>query len=81
MAPGLQVLVARKGKVVYNKSFGYFTDEKKQKVDNSKLYDVASMTKILATLPLVMELEEQKVFPMSVIPLLLPLLPNRVHDS
>ncbi|SDX50951.1 beta-glucosidase [Lutibacter oricola] len=60
MAPGLQVLIARKGKVVYNKSFGYFTDEKKQKVDNSKLYDVASMTKILASLPLIMELEEQK---------------------
>ncbi len=61
MAPGLQVLVARKGAVVYNKSYGYHTDQKKTKVKNSDIYDVASMTKILASLPLIMELEEQKV--------------------
>lgn len=61
MAPGLQVLVARKGTVVYNKSFGFHTDVYKTKVKNSDIYDVASMTKILASLPLIMELEEQKV--------------------
>ena len=58
MAPGLQVLVARKGKIVYNKSFGYHTDQMKVAVKNSDIYDVASMTKILASLPLIMELEE-----------------------
>ena len=62
MAPGLQVLVARKGKVVYNKSFGFHTDEKKVTVKNTDVYDVASMTKILATLPLIMELEEKGEF-------------------
>jgi len=61
MAPGLQVLVARKGKVVYNKSFGYHTDENKTAVKNNDIYDIASITKILATLPLIMELEEQKI--------------------
>ncbi len=61
MAPGLQVLVARKGKVVYNKSYGYHTDEKKYPVKNSHLYDIASLTKILASLPLIMELEEYGV--------------------
>lgn len=61
MAPGLQVLVARKGKVVYNKSFGLHTNLDTIRVLNTDVYDVASMTKILATLPLIMELEEKKV--------------------
>jgi len=61
MAPGMQILVARKGKVVYNKSFGYHTDSDSVRVENNHLYDIASMTKILATLPLIMELEERNV--------------------
>ena len=59
MTPGIQLLVARKGKVVYNKNFGYHTYSKKNKVDFDDVYDVASLTKILATLPVVMELEQQ----------------------
>lgn len=47
MAPGLQVLVSRKGKVVYYKSFGYHTYKKRQKVKNTDIYDLASITKIL----------------------------------
>ncbi|MGH1387448.1 glycoside hydrolase family 3 N-terminal domain-containing protein [Kordia sp.] len=60
MAPGVQLLIARKGKVIYNKNFGYHTYKKKKKVTDHDMYDVASMTKILATLPLVMQLEENK---------------------
>ncbi|HET7361902.1 MAG TPA: glycoside hydrolase family 3 N-terminal domain-containing protein [Salinimicrobium sp.] len=56
MTPGLQVLVARKGKVIYNNSAGYHTYDKKIPVSNTDVYDLASLTKILATLPLVMEL-------------------------
>ncbi|OZV68731.1 glycoside hydrolase family 3 N-terminal domain-containing protein [Winogradskyella aurantia] len=59
MTPGIQLLVARKGKVVYNKNFGYHTYQKKNKVDSDDIYDVASLTKILATLPVLMEMEEQ----------------------
>lgn len=59
MTPGIQLLVARKGKVVYNKNFGYHTYSKKNKVDFDDVYDVASLTKILATLPVLMELEQQ----------------------
>ncbi|WP_179344861.1 glycoside hydrolase family 3 N-terminal domain-containing protein [Winogradskyella ursingii] len=59
MTPGIQLLVARKGKVIYNKNFGYHTYEKKNKVDFNDVYDVASLTKILATLPVIMELEER----------------------
>ena len=55
MAPGMQVLVARKGKVIYQKSFGYQTYDKQTKVNNDDLYDVASLTKMIATLPNVMQ--------------------------
>ncbi|MEZ7515941.1 glycoside hydrolase family 3 N-terminal domain-containing protein [Flavobacterium frigidarium] len=51
MAPGMQVLVARKGKVVYQKSFGNLTYSNSPMVNDTTLYDVASLTKILATLP------------------------------
>ena len=54
MTPGIQVLVAKAGKVIYQKSFGYHTYDKKIKVQNSDIYDVASLTKILGTLPNVM---------------------------
>ena len=59
MTPGIQILVARKGKVIYQKSFGYHTYENKVKVVNSDIYDVASLTKILATLPNVMQQYDQ----------------------
>ncbi|MCB0382643.1 MAG: serine hydrolase [Psychroserpens sp.] len=59
MTPGIQLLIARKGKVIYNKNFGYHTYAKKEAVKFEDIYDVASLTKILATLPLVMELEEK----------------------
>ena len=61
MYPGAQILVARKGKVIYNKTFGYHTQQKKNSVDHNDLYDVASLTKILATLPMVMQLVDRGV--------------------
>jgi beta-N-acetylhexosaminidase len=60
MAPGMQILVARKGKVIYQKSFGKQTYEGNAKVKNTDLYDVASLTKIVATLPNVMQAYDQK---------------------
>ncbi|MDO5975528.1 glycoside hydrolase family 3 N-terminal domain-containing protein [Flavivirga jejuensis] len=62
MAPGGQVLVARYGKVIYHKSFGYHTYNKKQKVRLTDLYDLASVTKILGGLPLIMKSEEMGLF-------------------
>lgn len=55
MTPGMQVLAVRKGKIFYQKNFGFHTYQKKQKVVSSDLYDLASLTKILGTLPLVMQ--------------------------
>ena len=64
MAPGFQVLVARKGKVVFQKSYGYHTDKKELLVKNSDIYDLASLTKILASLPLIMKAEEEEKIPL-----------------
>ncbi|HET8810624.1 MAG TPA: glycoside hydrolase family 3 N-terminal domain-containing protein, partial [Flavobacteriaceae bacterium] len=61
MTPGAQILVARKGTVIYQKSFGFQTYEKEIPITDRSIYDLASLTKILATLPLIMELEEQNV--------------------
>jgi beta-glucosidase-like glycosyl hydrolase/CubicO group peptidase (beta-lactamase class C family) len=66
MAPGMQVLVARKGKVVYRKSFGYYTYDSIKKVDNSSIYDLASVTKILGGLPMIMKAEEEGKFDLDV---------------
>ena len=62
MAPGGQVLVSRYGKVVYHKSFGHHTYEKKHKVSLTDLYDLASLTKILGGLPYIMKSEEDGLF-------------------
>lgn len=59
MTPGIQVLVARKGKVIYQKSFGYHTYDPTIKVKNSDVYDLASLTKILSTLPNIMQLYDK----------------------
>ncbi|WP_301399856.1 glycoside hydrolase family 3 N-terminal domain-containing protein [Polaribacter huanghezhanensis] len=55
MTPGMQILVARDGRVIYQKSFGYHTNDSLLKVQNFDIYDVASLTKILATLPMVIK--------------------------
>ncbi|WP_232517324.1 MULTISPECIES: glycoside hydrolase family 3 N-terminal domain-containing protein [Aquimarina] len=61
MAPGLQLIVARKGKVVFNKNYGYHTYNKLRKVKGTDIYDLASLTKILATLPLVIEMKDKGI--------------------
>jgi beta-N-acetylhexosaminidase len=61
--PGCQILVAKNGKVIYQKSFGYHTYENKIKVKNDDLYDIASITKIASsTISLMSLLDEKKVF-------------------
>ncbi len=60
--PGCQVLVARKGKVVYQKSFGHFTYDQEHNVTNDDLYDLASITKSAATTVALMNLYEDSLF-------------------
>ena len=49
------MLVAKEGKIVYHKSFGYHTYDKLREVRNSDIYDLSSITKILASMPLIIQ--------------------------
>lgn len=60
MTPGAQVVVARRGKIIFQKSYGHHTYDKEKQVKNSDLYDLASITKMVATLPNVMQLYDRK---------------------
>jgi beta-N-acetylhexosaminidase len=58
-APGCVVLVAKDGKVVYNKAFGYHTYDKIRAMRTDDLFDLASMTKICATTFSLMKLHSE----------------------
>ena len=57
--PGCRVLVAKDGKVVYDRSFGWQTYENKIPVTDETIYDLASLTKVSATLQAVMFMQEK----------------------
>jgi beta-N-acetylhexosaminidase len=57
--PGCQILAIKNGVVFYNKSFGYYTYDKKHPVTNDDIYDLASLTKITATVPAIMKMTEE----------------------
>lgn len=55
--PGMQIIAVRKGAVFYNKTFGNTTyTNPDYPVDQKTIYDVASITKIAATIPRTMDL-------------------------
>ncbi|MFD2248358.1 glycoside hydrolase family 3 N-terminal domain-containing protein [Pontibacter ruber] len=60
--PGAQVLVAKNGKVIYYKSFGYHTYDNQTPVQNTDLYDLASVTKISTSLAAFMKLKGEGRF-------------------
>ena len=57
--PGCQVLVVKDGTVIFDKSYGYYTYDKVKPVTNSTIYDIASITKVAATLQAIMFLKDQ----------------------
>ncbi len=57
--PGAQLLVAKDGVVVYEKSFGHHTYESEQEVRWDDVYDLASITKIGASLASFMQLVDK----------------------
>ena len=63
--PGGQVLIARKGKVVFQKNYGFQTYKKKKKITNNTMYDIASITKVAAMLQTLMHLKEQGLIDMN----------------
>lgn len=58
--PGCEILVARNGAVIFDKAFGYHTYNHRIKVEKGDLYDLASLTKVSASLPAIMKLYDQK---------------------
>jgi beta-glucosidase-like glycosyl hydrolase/CubicO group peptidase (beta-lactamase class C family) len=57
--PGCVVYLAKDNKVFFYKSYGYFTYDSVQPVQNNNIYDLASVTKISATTPAIMKLYEE----------------------
>jgi beta-N-acetylhexosaminidase len=57
--PGSHVLVAKDGKVIYEQSNGYLTYENKIPVSDQTIYDLASVTKVTATLQAVMFMHDR----------------------
>ena len=55
MTPGAQLLIAKNSNIIYHNSFGYKTYEKKQEINNNSIYDLASLTKILVSVPLLLK--------------------------
>lgn len=61
MTPGAQILIAKNSKVIYEKSFGKLRYNEDIKTNSKTIYDLASLTKILVTTPIVMNLVDQRV--------------------
>jgi CubicO group peptidase (beta-lactamase class C family) len=59
--PGCQVLVAKNGKIVFNKSYGHLSYDSLEPVMPHTIYDIASVTKVAATLQTVMFLYERQL--------------------
>lgn len=60
--PGCQVLVAKDGYVVFEKSYGYTDNSKLNKVNDSTIYDLASVSKVTGTLPGIMKAYDENYF-------------------
>lgn len=62
--PGCNVLVAKDGKIIFRKAYGYHTFEKQTPSRLNDLYDLASVTKISGGLPGILKLaDEGKIDP------------------
>jgi len=60
--PGCEVMAARKGVVVFQKTYGYQTYDNRVPVLEDDLFDLASVTKVSATLPGLMLLDTEGKF-------------------
>ena len=60
--PGCQIIAAKDGKIFYNKSFGTQKYDRKIKIDEYSIYDIASITKVVATTASLMKLYDEDKF-------------------
>ena len=59
--PGCNIIVARNGKIVFNKSYGWKTYDSLERTTPQTIYDLASITKVAATLQTVMFMHEKNI--------------------
>ncbi|MEO1449851.1 MAG: serine hydrolase, partial [Bacteroidota bacterium] len=64
--PGCQVLVAKGGKVFFEKAYGHHTYDRKRSVQLDDLYDLASITKVSGPLPALMYYHDEAKFQLDV---------------
>jgi CubicO group peptidase (beta-lactamase class C family) len=57
--PGAVVLVVKNGKIVFEKSYGYYDYAKQNPVTTNSIFDMASVTKICATTIAIMKLYDE----------------------
>lgn len=60
--PGAQVLIAKDGKIVFERNVGNQTYENQKAITDSSVFDLASLTKVMATTLAVMKLYEENKF-------------------
>jgi len=58
--PGAQVLVAKKGDIIFHKAYGFYTYDSIQPVALNAIYDLASATKITGPLLALMKLYDER---------------------
>ena len=61
-APGVVVLIAKEGKVIYHKAFGTPTYESTVALNKSDIFDLASITKISTSVPALMKWQDEGRF-------------------
>lgn len=59
--PGIQMIVVKNGSLIYERSMGTYTYDSIKSVDSATLYDLASLTKVMATLPAIGLLLDRKM--------------------
>ena len=63
--PGCQIVALKNGEIVFRKSYGKLTYDGDEAVNDSTLYDLASLTKVLASTLVFMKLTEEGLISLS----------------
>src|SRR4051794_18845668 len=57
--PGAVIAVTTSEKIIYKQAFGFAHIDKKIRMTEDTIFDLASLTKVTATLPAIMQLQEK----------------------
>ncbi|TLP77330.1 serine hydrolase domain-containing protein [Maribacter sp. ACAM166] len=57
--PGAQILITKEGTIIFHEAYGFHTYDSIQSVELNDIYDLASVTKILGPLPVLMKLIDE----------------------